>query len=76
MLPLQFRIDRTRRFLQMLEDDASLLDARFAALSRDRRKRAKTYAAILIERTRAEIARLTEEHSLSDDHDCVPQAAD
>ena len=76
MLPLRLQIDRTRRFLRMLENDTPFLDARLAPLTLDRQKRAKSYAAKLMEQTRAEIARMLQEISTQDANDSIPQAAD
>jgi len=76
MLPLHMRIDRTQRFLRMLENDAPLLAVRVAQLTPDRQKRAKNYAAALAAQTRAELARLMEEGCLWDANDPTPQAAD
>jgi|APPan5920702963_1055757.scaffolds.fasta_scaffold1271610_1 hypothetical protein len=76
MLPLHLRIDRTRRFLRTLENDKRFLDARVAPLTADRQRHAKSYAAKLMEQTRAEIARMLQEIAAQDTNDSIPQAAD
>ena len=76
LLPIRLRIDRTRRFLRMLENDTPFLDARIAPLTLDRQKHAKGYAAKLMEQTRAEIARMLQEISAQDANESIPQAAD
>ena len=76
MLSLQLRIDRARRFLRMLETDRPFLEARISPLTADRQKRAKSYAAILMRETQAEIARMLQEVSRQDMNESIPQAAD
>ena len=68
MLSLELRIDRARRFLRMLENDRPFLEARLLPLTADRQKRAKTYAATLMQQTRAEIARMLQEVSAQESH--------
>ena len=76
MLSLQLRIDRARRFLHMLENDAPFLEVRISPLTAERQKRTKSYAATLMQQTRAEIARMLQEVSAQEAIDSLPQAAD
>jgi hypothetical protein len=76
MLPIDLKIDRAQRLLRMIEDDAPLLAARFAPLSAERQKSAKSYAERLAERTRAEIWELLEERNLLAIAEQTPAAAD
>lgn len=76
MLSLQLRIDRARRFLRMLENDTPFLETRISPLTADRQKRAKSYAATLMQETRAEISRMLQEVSRQDANESIPQAAD
>ena len=52
MLPIELRIDRAQRLLRMIEQDAPLLAARVAPLSRERQQSAKSYARQLAVLTR------------------------
>jgi hypothetical protein len=61
MLPIELRIDRARRLLRMIEQDAPLLAVRVAPLSLERQRSVKSYAEELAAHTRAEIARLLKE---------------
>jgi len=65
MLPIEFRIERARRLLRMIKDDAPLLAARVAPLSLEQQNSVKSYAQQLEERTRAEIQRLLKEQRFS-----------
>ncbi len=76
MLPLQVRINRTQRLLQMLEQDAPLMAVRVAQLTPENQLSAKTYAAELIAQTRAELERLSREKSVWMTGDTLPQPAD
>jgi hypothetical protein len=57
-LPIDLRIDRARRLLRMIEQDAPLLEMRVASLSREQQESAKSHARMLAELTRAEIQKL------------------
>jgi hypothetical protein len=76
MLPIEQRIDRAQRLLQMIEDDAPFLAMRVAPLSAERQRSAKTYVQLLAERTRAEIEQLLQEKSLLGMIEQIPSAAD
>lgn len=65
MLPIEFRIERARRLLRMIEQDAPYLAARIASLSLEQQNSAKSYAQELAARTRAEIERLLEEQKFA-----------
>jgi hypothetical protein len=67
MLPIELRIDRARRLLHMLEQDAPLLALRLAPLSAEHQNSVKTYAHELAARTRAEIVRLQAEKFMETD---------
>ena len=54
------KIARMRRTLSWLEQDASLLVMRVRDLSPERQRLAKSFAANMIDQTRAELARLME----------------
>lgn len=60
-LPIDLRIDRARRLLRMIEQDAPLLEMRVASLSREQQESAKSHARMLAELTRAEILKLNRE---------------
>jgi hypothetical protein len=76
MLPINARIDRAQRLLQMLENDAPLLAIRVAELTTERQQMAKRYAAKLAACARAQLERLMEECATWDANDPTPQAAD
>lgn len=57
------RIARVQRTLERLEDDARLVAVRVKDLSPERQKAAKSFAASIIEQTRAELERLVRERS-------------
>jgi hypothetical protein len=76
MLSIQAKIDRTRRLLRMLEEDAPLLAARVAQLTPERQQSARDYAAQLTAHARTELAKLIAEGSFWDANDRTPQAAD
>jgi hypothetical protein len=75
MLPIDIRIDRAQRLLRMIEEDAPLLAARLAPLSRERQLSAKSYAEQLAANTRAEIQRLLQQKTIAEAGE-IPQAAD
>lgn len=54
------KIARMRRTLSWLEQDASLLTIRLKDLSPERQRVAKSFAANMIDQTRAELERLME----------------
>jgi hypothetical protein len=60
-LSIDQRITRAQRLLQMIEDDAPLLEMRVAPLSREHQESAKSHAMLLAELTRAEIKKLRKE---------------
>ena len=60
-LSIDQRITRAQRLLQMIEDDAPLLEMRVAPLSREHQESAKSHALLLAELTRAEIKKLRKE---------------
>jgi hypothetical protein len=76
MLPVEMRIDRAQRLLQMIEQDAPLLAVRVAPLSSERQESAKSFAQSLAALTRAELQRLIKEKATTESSDVVPQAAD
>lgn len=65
-LSIDQRINRAQRLLQMIEDDAPLLDMRVAPLSREHQESAKSHALLLAELTRAEIRKLRKEKAKAD----------
>jgi hypothetical protein len=76
MLPIELRIDRAQRLLRMIEEDAPLLNARLAPLSREHQRAARLHAERLAQITREEIKRLLEEKDIVDAVELSPQAAD
>ena len=76
MLSLHVRIDRARRVLRMLEQDAPLLTRRVAELTPEYQRSAQSYAEQLREHARAEVEKLMQERSTSMAVDSAPQAAD
>ncbi len=60
-LSIDQRITRAQRLLQMIEEDAPLLEMRVAPLSREHQESAKSHAHLLAELTRAEIRKLNRE---------------
>jgi putative hemolysin len=74
MLPIELRIDRAQKLLQMIEQDAPLLAARVAPLSVEVQESAKSHAQQLAMLTRAEISRLLEEKAFAEVVE--PHAAD
>jgi len=74
MLPIELRIDRAQKLLQMIEQDAPLLAVRVAPLSVERQQSTKSYARQLATLTRAEIKRLLEEKEFAEANE--PYAAD
>ncbi len=76
MLSHNVKIHRAQRLLQMLEQDAPLLEMRVAQLTPEYQQAAKSYAARLTQQARAELEKLREEGSSWDHNDPTPQAAD
>jgi hypothetical protein len=76
MLPVELRIDRAKRLLQMIEQDAPLLAVRVAPLSLECQESAKSHVQRLAALTRAELRRLMKEKAVTESSDLVPQAAD
>ena len=76
MLPINTRIDRAQRLVQMLENDVPLLAIRVAELTPERQQMAKRYAAELAACARAQLERLMDECAARDANDPTPQAAD
>ena len=74
MLPIELRIDRVRRLLRMLEEDAPLLALRLAPLSAEHQTCVKTYAEELAACTRAEIVRLMAEMTFTEANEPAPAA--
>ena len=69
------KIARVQRTLRWLEEDASLLSLRVRDLSPERQKVAQTFAARMIDQTRAELDRLLQERTQESeqaDMPCVP----
>ncbi len=65
-LSIDQRITRAQRLLQMIEEDAPLLEMRVAPLSREHQESAKSHAHLLAELTRAEIRKLNREKATAD----------
>lgn len=76
MLPVETKIDRAQRLLRMIEQDAPLLAARVAPLSRECRESAISHAKSLAALTRKELQRLMKEKAVTESSDVAPQAAD
>jgi hypothetical protein len=76
MLSIYAKIDRAQRLLRMLEEDAPLLAIRVAQLGPEHQNSAKSYAALVTAKARAELERLIQEGSFWDTSDASPQAAD
>jgi hypothetical protein len=74
MLPIELKIDRAQRLLQMIEQDAPLLALRLAPLSAERQQSAKSYAQELAAHTRAEIKRLLDEKTFAESELSLPGA--
>jgi hypothetical protein len=71
------KIARVQRTLRWLEQDASLLSLRVRDLSPERQRVAKSFAASMIDQTRAELKRLMLERTLENEEEDVPcEAAD
>lgn len=75
-LPLDLKIDRAQRLLEMIEQDAPLLAARVAPLSAECQESAKSHAATLAAMARAELKRLKEERELAEIVGLSPEGAD
>jgi len=63
MLPLETKIERTQRLLEMFEQDAPLLAIRVAELNAEHQRSAKAHAAELTARARSELQRLLKEQA-------------
>jgi len=66
------KIARVQRTLRWLEEDASLLLLRVRDLSPERQKVAKSFAASMIDQTRAELTRLMQERTQESEEDDMP----
>jgi hypothetical protein len=75
-LPIELRIDRAQRLLRMIEQDAPLLAARVAPLSREGQESAKSHAQHLAALTRRELERLAEEKLRLEPFEASPQGSD
>jgi hypothetical protein len=76
MLPIQIRIDRAQRLIEMLERDAPLLAHRFSVLPPERQRFAEEYTAQLAACAKAELEKLREHQTLWEMDDSVPEPAD
>lgn len=76
MLPLHARIDRAEQLVRRLEEDSPLLAIRVADLTPERQQAAKTYAARVVARARAELHKLLEQGAFWDPNDQGPHPAD
>jgi hypothetical protein len=72
MLPSSYRVERIQQTLRRFEEDIPLLQMRFKDLSAERQTSARSYAAELISKTRAELARLLHEQAGSVDSSDKP----
>jgi hypothetical protein len=71
------KIARVQRTLRWLEEDASLLNLRVKDLSPERQSVAKSFAASMIDQTRAELERLVQERTQeTEDADTPCEPAD
>ena len=61
MLTDDFRISRVQRSLRWFEEDIPLLNMRVKELSTERQESARRFAAAVIHRTRAELAKLLQQ---------------
>ena len=66
------KIARVQRTLRWLEEDASLLSLRVRDLSPERQRVAKSFAASMIDQTRAELDRLLQERTQEDEEESIP----
>ena len=66
------KIARVQRTLRWLEEDASLLSLRVRDLSPERQRVAKSFAASMIDQTRAELDRLIEERTQESEEEDLP----
>jgi len=76
MLPLQTRIDRAHRLLEMLEHDAPLLARRIADLSPERQESVKAHAAKIRVHAQLELEKLLAQLSEREFEGVIPQPAD
>ena len=75
MLPIQVRIDRAQRLVDMLERDAPLRAHRFSVLTPERQRFAEEYTAELAARAKEELEKLREHQSLWEADGSVPEPA-
>jgi hypothetical protein len=66
------KIARVQRTLRWLEEDASLLSMRVQDLSPERQRVAKSFAASMIDQTRAELDRLMQERTQENEEESGP----
>jgi hypothetical protein len=66
------KIARVQRTLRWLEEDACLLSLRVRDLSPERQKVAKSFAASMIDQTRAELDRLMQERTQESEEEELP----
>lgn len=66
------KIARVQRTLRWLEEDASLLSMRVRDLSPERQRVAKSFAASMIDQTRAELDRLMQERTQEKEEESAP----
>lgn len=66
------KIARVQRTLRWLEEDASLLSMRVQDLSPERQHVAKSFAASMIDQTRAELDRLMQERTQESEEESAP----
>jgi hypothetical protein len=71
-LAYDVKIARVQRTLRWLEEDASLLSMRVRDLSPERQRVAKSFAASMIDQTRAELDRLKQERTQESEEEAVP----
>ena len=76
MLPIDHRISRAQRLLELIEEDAPFLARRVAELTPERQNQAKGYVAEIAAQTRTEIARLLEQRVAAEPDDTCPEPAD
>ena len=68
----EFRIARVQRTLRYFEEDIPLMNMRVKELSKERQDSARNFAAAMIAKTRAELARLIEQQPPDPDPAEVP----
>jgi hypothetical protein len=74
----EFRIARVQRTLRYFEEDIPLLNMRVKELSKERQDSARNFAAAMIAKTRAELARLLQQQpqELNDSNESPCEPAD